>query len=188
MLGTFAIFLKFYFKNEVPSTSTCVFDTANLKNGDLIFRWGQGLWSDIMRKYTTSDDRFSHIGVIVKNSDGVFVIHAEGDDLTGKGSVVKEPFEDFVKKSNRTGIYRLKNVSAEKFAKIAFSKLGVPFDWKFDAENADALYCTELIYVSLKETDPNIDLQKSILYGHKIIPLDIFLSPKISEEVYDSGK
>ena len=50
--------------------------------------------------------------------------------------------------------------------------IGLPFDWHFNLETADELYCTELLYVSLKNIDPTINLQTVHTRGKEIIPLE----------------
>ena len=112
-----------------------------LKHGDIILRSGIGLWSDFFRSRNLRDKRFSH-----------------GDDFTGHGTVFADTLANFVGQSTAVGIGRLRVADPESFVRNARKCLGRPFDWKFDTEESTAIYCTELVDLALRETDPRLRL------------------------------
>ena len=130
-----------------------------LKNGDIILRSGIGLWSELIRSGNTHDKRFSHVGVVSIAPDGTCrVIHAEADDLTGSGEVFLDTLEHFVGDSTEIGIGRLHVSDPDALAEAAESFVGRPFDWKFDRGDDSAIYCTELVDLSLRKIDPELRL------------------------------
>lgn len=167
--------------------------------GDFRVRRGNGLWSDFIRRKNPTDDRFSHIGILARGDDGnggegeFFVIHADCN-AAGQGSVRKEPLEAFLSDASRVGVFRPRDGGnanppdarvrrAEKF-------LGLPFDWKFDLDDASALYCTELVRLALGDGNaPARGVPAGMLEvgGRKILSVEAFTTAEISEELFDSG-
>ena len=130
-----------------------------LKNGDVILRSGVGLWSELFRSRNVADHRFSHVGIVSIGGDGLCrVIHAEADDLTGDGRVGIDTLEHFVGESSSVGISRLHAGDPNLLAEYAASFVGRPFDWKFNRNEDAAVYCTELIDLSLRKIDPALRL------------------------------
>ena len=86
------------------------------------------------------------------------MIHAEGDDLTGGGTVGFSTLEAFVGQSTLIGIGRLRTGNPDLLAEYAASYAGRPFDWKFDKDDESAVYCTELIALALRRLNPAYEL------------------------------
>ena len=86
------------------------------------------------------------------------MIHAEGLALEGKDYVNEVPISDFLKNARSIGIYRLRTteIEGETISDTALEYIGRPFDWQFDIEEDNNLYCTELLFVILKKLDANI--------------------------------
>ncbi len=160
--------------------------TAQVQNGDLIFRKGYGFWAERFEKTSKRDQRYSHCGVLRPTSQGWVVIHAEADDITGRGEVFAEPIENFCKKSRYIGVYRL-NLPPEArryFSDAAQNQCGVPFDYLFDPEDHKKLYCTELLLVALQEAAPQLHFAREEYCGVKIIPLDAFYNPEVARCIF----
>jgi hypothetical protein len=126
-------------------------DEARLQSGDLIYRFGNGLYSAYFRNISQTDQRFSHVGIAVRISkeDELYVVHAEADDYTGQGGVRMDRLSDFLKDANDRSAYRLNANEAVRLdiAKRAldYQRRAVPFDLAFDAADSTAFYCTELV-------------------------------------------
>ena len=130
-----------------------------LKNGDVILRSGVGLWSEMIRSRNTRDKRFSHVGIVSIDPDGAcHVIHAEADDLTGSGEVFLDPLEHFVDVSTEIGIGRLHRSDPDALAEAAKTFIGRPFDLEFNSKDDSAVYCTELVDLSLRKLDSELRL------------------------------
>jgi uncharacterized protein YycO len=148
---------------------------ALLNDGDIICRLGNRPWSYFFRELSPIEKKFSHLG-IVRIRDGVMsVINAEGLAIEGKDFVNEVSLKEFLKIAKSTGIYRLQNIQGEKISDTALEYKGRPFDWQFDMEEDDKLYCSELLYAVLKKLDSNMALHtvwaKEI--EKNIIPLDV---------------
>jgi len=146
-----------------------------IKDGDIICRLGDRVWSMYFKELSPNDKRFSHLGIIRIRNNTVSVINAEGLAAEGKDFVNEIPLNDFLKNAQRTGIYRLRTDDGEIISDTALEFTGLPFDWLFDMEDNSKLYCSELLYVILKKTNPDIVLNKVFIkeIGRNIIPLDV---------------
>lgn len=126
-------------------------DLGYTQNGDLIYRLGNGFFSSFFRDFSTREKLFSHVGIIYRptNGDSIFVLHAEASELTGIGSVKKDPASSFLQEVDEWAIYRVKVPEAQRreIANLALTQhlKNVPFDAAFDVQDSSAVYCTELV-------------------------------------------
>lgn len=149
----------FHFREVSPPPPTHLV-RQHVKHGDVILRSGIGLWSEMFRLRNEYDERFSHVGiVIIEPDEQCFVLHAEGDDLSGEGSVAVVTLDKFVQESELIGIARLRTIDPDLFVENAKTFIGRPFDWQFDRSETEAIYCTELIDLALKKTSPGTALK-----------------------------
>jgi hypothetical protein len=148
--------------------------SAYLKDGDIICRLGDRLWSRYFKDISVTDKRFSHLGIIRISDDKITVINAEGRAIEGKDFVNEVTLEEFLEIAKTIGIYRLSGYDGGIISSAATHYIGYPFDWSFDTEDENKLYCTELLYVVLKKIAPEITLQKIVQKGlnKEIIPLE----------------
>ena len=146
-----------------------------LKDGDIICRLGGKIWSPVFAEISPNDKRFSHIGIVRIRDDLISVIHVEGISNDKRGYTKNVPLKDFLKAARTIGIYRVINVDGYIVSDTALNHLGLPFDWDFNVGDNSKLYCTELLYVVLKELDSSITLNTIWLdaLGKYILPIDI---------------
>jgi hypothetical protein len=159
----------------------------SVKEGDIICRLGDRLWSQYFRDISIEDKRYSHMGIIQINNNQVTVIHAEGTTKTGRDFVKEERLNDFIKAARSIGIYRINNFdNGNKIANLAIEYLNTPFDWQFDMNNDTKIYCTELLYVILKRVLPETKLKTIYIkeLGKDIIPLDAISNSEYFSEIY----
>jgi len=158
-----------------------------IRDGDIILRMSDSVWSHIFCNYSENDKRFSHLGIVRLKEDDVTVIHCEGS-FTNKDLGVEElPLEYFLKVATSVGVYRVKNADGAIISNTAVKYLNYPFDFNFDLDDESTIYCTELLYHSLKPV--KLEHILSTRYAEEvkknIIPLDaISYSPYIDEIVY----
>lgn len=152
---------------------------SEIEEGDLIFRLGKGVWSPLFSDVKGS--AFSHVGVLVKENQHWVVAHSEADDYTLEGGVHTTPLESFL---NESADFQFKHNGMNEKQKQEFLdfiryqvKKGTKFDTDFNLESADALYCTELIWLAAKKAD--VSLGEPVYYlGKPYITVDIlFYSP-----------
>jgi len=146
-----------------------------IKDGDIICRLGDRIWSMYFKELSPHDKRFSHLGIIRIRNNTASVINAEGLANEGKDSVNEVSLKEFLKTAQKIGVYRLIAIKGEVVSDTALEYIGLPFDWQFDMEDNSKLYCTELLYVILKKINSDIVLDRVFIkeIGKNIIPLDI---------------
>jgi hypothetical protein len=147
----------------------------SLKDGDIICRLGDRPWSFFFKEISPKDKRFSHLGIVRINNGVISVINAEGSALEGRDQVNEVSLTDFLKVARSIGIYRLRDFDGGLISKTALEFKGRPFDWQFDMNEDDKLYCSELLFVIIKKLRPEIELNTIWLkeLGKYIIPVDV---------------
>jgi hypothetical protein len=145
-----------------------------LEDGDIICRLGDRIWSLYFKDISPSDKRFSHLGIVHIRDGNITVINAEGLAIEGRDSVNEVLLKDFLKIARAIGIYRIKNINGSIISNEAIKYKGLPFDWKFDLTEENAIYCTELLYVVLKHIKPDMVLKTTLIeeVDRQILPLD----------------
>jgi len=123
---------------------------STMRDGDIIFRGRQKGWGNLASHLSDQDQRYGHVGVIRREKEAVYVIHAAGDPLQSEGRVRKDPLRNFLARSERSGVYRLPlNATGhakfkDKIEQALISRL--PFDRAYSLKSETSVYCTELIW------------------------------------------
>ena len=184
--------------NTFKSRAQVLYDTSELRNGDLLFRNGIGYESRVVTGL--SDGKFSHIGIAYHTGRRWNVIHAvPGENEKDEPEYLKcEPISDFYcySRAKFGGSARVNcsdsiaNIIAERALDIVNRK--VLFDNDYDINDTSELYCTEL--VRLVYLAQNIDLCEDRWHripilntkAHVIFPEDIWNSPLIiKKNIFD---
>ena len=130
-------------------------DIQKFQNGDIIYRHGNGFFSDYFRKSSNREQLYSHGGIVAIDSSRVYVIHSEASELTGVGGVRKESLDVFLKDISTWAVYRLDTTQTvrDSIVYIASQYLSreAPFDLDFDNTSDTKVYCTELIALSINQ-------------------------------------
>jgi len=150
---------------------------AELHTGDIVFRQGKGLISEMFRKSSVKHQQYSHAGIIQITEKGVFVSHMIDDAETKKSNLKTESIEEFCN-SNEVksyAVYRYGFLSGkENMVETYFNNLAiknVEFDEEFNLDTDNKLYCTELIY-KMCLTTANYRLPVSEIKGQPYVALD----------------
>ena len=192
-------FIKLHSNNSNQiQKSVLVLSKLNLQNGDLIFRRGTSIESQIVL-LTDQDSEYSHVGMIYIINGRSFVIHTvpkENDD--DPGYIKLESIDDFLSegKAARVAVYRLIQNSLEKiniassYAYNCYIKKYC-FDNNYDLVTDAQLYCTELIWKAYKQA--GIDLVCSrlrnigfIITNKKMIMPSSIIESKLLKKVYSN--
>ena len=126
--------------------------TAGLRTGDVILRKGKGFISELFRKSSMYDQKYSHAGIIQVTGKGVFVIHVLGGDVKTTSNLIEEPIAAFCDSHENTdfAVYRYPFLEGKEQAVNRYLNQlvmqGTKFDEQFDLTSDSALYCTELVY------------------------------------------
>ncbi len=130
-------------------------DYSLLHSGDLIFRHGRGIISNMLMSFSQHETKYSHVGIISIEDEGVFVYHAIGGEENVSNKLRKDPLEVFCNPStvHSFGIYRLdlnskQLLQVDSAAKEQYKK-GLEFDTKFDLGTDEKMYCSEFVYKTI---------------------------------------
>lgn len=159
-----------------------------LHSGDLIVRKGTGYFSDIFRRMASRDKRFSHIGIISRERDSVFVYHIEADEFTGEGVALREWMSLFLHQSTDHAFYANAMDTVAKQAMLAkakaFFEAKVVFDLNFNATDDGKLYCSELVAKCINYGMDSIYIQPTLNWkGHLFYGLDDIYSKAVFSEI-----
>lgn len=143
------------------SSSSGEWDLKKIRNGDIIYRHGNGFFSDYFRKSSNREQLYSHGGIITIDNNNVYVIHSEASELTGIGGVRKESLNAFLKDISTWAVYRLDTIQVVRdsivYVATQYLNKETPFDLDFDNTSDNKVYCTELIALSInKSTHRNL--------------------------------
>ena len=127
---------------------------SEIEDGDLVFRVGRGIYSEVIRAVSGRNARFSHVGVLSVEPSGVFVLHIEPEEALGlSGRASKEPLDEFLARENAReyGFFHVNNMSRRERERVldrleSFVHQKVAYDPDFDFGDDERLYCTELVY------------------------------------------
>ncbi len=170
------------------STNEIIIPEDEIRQGDIAFRRGDGVVSDIVL-YNDVDGKYSHVGIIVGQSDSLMVVHAVpgehdtandfdrvkiesinrffGSDVATRGAVMRMSLTD--EQCRLIGLYAKEKAEAM-----------VAFDHNYNLEDTTKLYCTELVQLLFKRI--GIDLAQGRITtiicpgmsGDYIMPSDIY--------------
>jgi len=155
------LFAYNYLTKQEHSLSTYALSQKEINlihNGDIILRHGYGMASDIIVNTLNEEYDVSHCAVISKSNNQINVIHSVSQSLSDFDGVQIQSLDRFITdcKKNSIIIVRYKNpkntdnkIIVEKAAYYLSKK--IPFDNDFDIEDSSKIYCTELIWRTIKE-------------------------------------
>ncbi|MEO0899616.1 MAG: YiiX/YebB-like N1pC/P60 family cysteine hydrolase [Bacteroidota bacterium] len=125
--------------------------SEQIQNYDLILVRGISWQSQILRLNKIFGESYSHVGILVKEDSGVYVLHATPDGQPHNG-IRFDSLEKFLNLSVVTSIamLRLNGSSLNSTETIAkrvawYREQSIPFDYKFNTSDSSELYCSELV-------------------------------------------
>ncbi len=144
------------------------------RDGDLVFRYGNGFLSPYFRDASTVHKRFSHTGVIVFQNGLPWVVHSDAHSMTGIGKVHLVRLDEFLSGASDYAFYRLGasgNVGL-RISQAASSYIGRQFDTEFDTQDASKLYCSELVMRAVNEACGRPVIRPSVIHGKSVVAID----------------
>lgn len=199
LLAVCLLFLKHWSIGKSQPTASGIEDTVVWqadsglwREGDLLFRKGHGMASELVTSVSQGD--YSHIGMAVRENGRWKVVHAvPNEGLPSDTDRVKcEPADSFFMPERAgQGAWARVKCSDEVAQRVAMKALrkakeGIPFDHDYQLGDSTSLYCTELICLVYR--GEQIDLAENrrhqlIIPGKTewyIFPRDIWDSPAIT--------
>ncbi|HCS19064.1 MAG TPA: hypothetical protein DIW47_00620 [Bacteroidetes bacterium] len=168
-----ALFYLFFYK-----TNQVVVDAAameKMQDYDILLAQGQSAHSKVVKLFNGSNDDYSHIGILIREEDKVYVLHAtpDGSDSNGIRYDELQMFMDLSDVCSYT-ILRPQHLTDELREKLGaeiswFKAHAAPFDYDFNNHENGKLYCSELVWLVFKNAglmdSVSFDLEKPIYPG-----------------------
>ncbi len=134
---------------QIAPALACESWAQRVQTGDLVFRTEPG-WISLAVLHAQGDHRYSHVGLVVRGSDGPRVFHAEIDSDVQVDGVIAQDLCTYLRRSTRAAVKRLRTLDepGRKAIAQAVHDRGFPaFNWRFAWEPADgSVYCTQYVW------------------------------------------
>jgi len=164
-----------------------------LMTGDIVLRTGKGFISDMFKRTSVHQAKFSHAGILVIENGVEYVYHMMGNPESELNGLRKEKLVDFCNSGENSGfaIYRYpefmeKDRAITDYMKSLSAQRPV-FDESFELSTSNALYCSEMIYNVMMKCG-GFTIPISSVEGKNFVGLDdLYLngeSIKITEVFY----
>ena len=146
--------------------------------GDLVVRRGDDMTSAMLASLNKHDKRYSHCGLVVREKEGLYVIHSIGGEDNPNQKVKKERIEKWVSVQNNLSfaVYRFQLLEDELYALInecdKYYQEGRMFDIAFDLQTDDKLYCSEMIYKAFQKMVSDSIMSVEEGYGRVFVGVD----------------
>ncbi len=169
---TIAVLLSLVvFSNDQETvTEEETLDPSSIRNGDLVFRLGRGIFSNFFKDIGDTSSPFSHVGIAYIENNSIFVIHTEASELTGVGVAKKERLSEFIGADNAKRYQFFRVAGPDDFSMdivlrtaLKYVSDQVPFDTGFDLTDSDRLYCSELVYKAYKAAGVSLVEEPAII-------------------------
>lgn len=162
---------------------------AEVREGDIVLRRGDGIWTRFFVNASERDRRFSHVGIAVTAGKSPVIVHAEADDSSANGFVKAQPWSEFHKGSFMAGVYRIPGPEpiGRKIAEAAKKRIGTPFDPLFRLDDESRLYCSQLVRDAVNEAAGKELVRASLKNGTPIVAIDAcYLG--FAEKIFEAGE
>ncbi len=132
----------------------------NALAGDLVVRMADDLISEQIKFLNETEKIYSHAGIIIMKNDQPFVCNISPNDPKND-TVQIVPVDSFINpaKNLKCALYRydLSNAEKDSLTKILlkYKDDDIKFDWLYDLNTNDKMYCAELIDKALQRATGN---------------------------------
>ncbi|MGB3343252.1 MAG: YiiX/YebB-like N1pC/P60 family cysteine hydrolase [Aequorivita sp.] len=160
------VFSFFYQKEKILINDN---DKHNIEQFDVILSSGQSFQSKLLNLFNISVQSYSHIGLILKENNKIYILHSTPDGTEDNG-IRYDNFQEFIDLSN-VNYYRILRLDSlgeyqniEKSIKH-FKETKIPFDYDFDNIDKHKIYCSELVFDIFNDNKlikTKLDLSKPI--------------------------
>ncbi len=150
-----------------------------IKDGDIILRCGKDVTSYRIRELSLVDKTYSHAGIAKVTKDGIFIYHITPPDVDEPRSDTLIRLEELRKFGNpqknfnlAVGRFRLNDEQIRNMLTYldSLKTSGVSFDFLFDLNSRQKIYCSEMIDDALRAvTNDSIALKRNNLTDSTLI-------------------
>ncbi len=147
------VFILYFFVGNREIISIDEIDLDKIENFDIILSKGQSVQSKLISLLKLRMEDYSHIGVIIKENNNVFVLHSTPDGTKSNG-IRYDNLQTFINLSNVSDftILRCHYISSDRNLKlknaiINYKNIQAPFDYDFNNFDNKKIYCSELVWL-----------------------------------------
>jgi hypothetical protein len=162
--------------------------------GDLIVRLGDDVLSYQIKNMNDVQKDYSHAGIIVEKEGIAMVAHIAPEE-NNSDTIQYIPIDSFLIPAKNIGcaLYRYNLTEQEKSFFVAaidtMKTKGVHFDWLYNLETNDKMYCSEMISKALKHATRNRINCKEVSIPNKMLPLLVnYFKGKLTKDVIAARK
>lgn len=160
-----------------------------VRSADLILRTGKDYASQLIKNISVHDKTYSHAGIASWENDTLFVYHAIGGEWNPDQKIRRDVFELFCNpyENRGFGIYRYQISNTQQKSIINyiqdFYHRNITFDMQFDLGTDNKMYCTELVYKTIKRaTSDSVNLLTTTQNNRTFVAVDnLFINPFCGE-------
>jgi len=152
------IIVLFYFLNKKEILRVAEINQDKIEDFDIILSKGQSFQSKLISLLKLSTEDYSHIGIMVKQNDNLFVLHSTPDGMKSNG-IRYDDLQTFIHLSSVSDYKVLRHSSVtydlRQRLRIEFDRYKnspVPFDFDFNNSDHSEIYCSELVYLIFKNS------------------------------------
>lgn len=149
-----------------------------LEIGDLVLIGGHALWFQAGVGLSETRPAYGHVGIVTATAPDILVLEASGSPFDN-GKIAESELSHFLREAEWLSIVRpLRDADHLVSHAKAAAETAKGFDSEFDLTERDALYCTELIDVAMREAGVFTPLaRRSVLDREVILPEAIRFHP-----------
>jgi hypothetical protein len=160
-----------------------------LREGDIIMRKGYGMVSNIIAEQLQEERAISHCGIVVKDEDGLGVIHTVSSSISDVDGIQHHSLSQFVRESKPGSIVVVRLRDLEDGSRIGqrtrhFLSQAITFDHKFDLLDSSQFYCSELVWRVLMDAE-KVDIFEGRYDEFNYYAFDRLLNPQYFEIILD---
>jgi len=152
------VFVLFYFINKKEKVEVNEIDKNKIEDFDIILSKGQSLQSKLIGLFKLSIEDYSHVGIIIKENNKLFVLHSTPDGTKTNG-IRFDDLQTFFDLSNVSDytVLRQQALSNDLCQRLRieferYKSSQVPFDYDFNNFDHRKIYCSELICLIFKNS------------------------------------
>lgn len=147
------VLLSFFLISRKEKIAVKEVDTKKIENFDIILSKGQSVQSKLISLLKLSINDYSHIGIMIKDNEEVFVLHSTPDG-TKTNSIRYDNLQTFIDLSSVSEyiVLRYNDLSDDLYQKLRmefdkYKAIKAPFDYDFNNFEHGKIYCSELVWL-----------------------------------------
>ena len=139
-------------KNTPASLAAPTIPTSDFHSADLAFRLGRTIESDLIARGGDTQNRYSHIGLIIESDSGLMVIDIEPSTDKNSETIKAQTIEDFFspERAIAGAIMRYNDLNSNQINTLNHKAIdllnsSITFDHDYCLSDRSKMYCTELV-------------------------------------------